>query len=107
MAVHILLAALSAYGVLCAIWVLIGLVLPGHKGAAAVYLCRKETNPEPLVRRYLWLYHSGFIHCPMIIIDCGMEPQSKEILLRYRSAVILCTPEEAWERLEQERTHLG
>ena len=105
MAALIVLAVLGAFGLLCAMWVLFGFLLPGQRGAAAVLLCRGEADEEALIRRYLWLYNIGLIRCPLLLVDCGLSQCERFRLERHH--MILCTPEELQNQLEQERAHLG
>lgn len=105
MAALIVLAVLSAFGLLCALWVLFGFLLPGQRGAAAVFLCRGETGEEAVLRRYLWLYNTGLVRCPLIMVDCGLSQAERTRLERYH--ITLCTSDELHDKLEQEREHLG
>ena len=105
MAALIVLAVLGAFGLLCAVWVLFGFLLPGQRGAAAVLICRGQTEEEAVLRRYLWLYNTGLVRCPLLLVDCGLSQDERTRLERH--PIILCTPEELKDQLEQERAHLG
>ena len=105
MAAWILMAVLAAFGLFCAAWVLFGFLLPGQQGAAAVYLCRGEASEEAVIHRYLWLYNTGLIRCPLILVDCGLTPAERKRLETY--AITFCTMDELQQKLEQERGHLG
>lgn len=105
MAALIVLAVFGAFGLLCAVWVLFGFLLPGQRGAAAVLLCRGEPAEEAVLRRYLWLYNTGFVRCPLLVVDCGLTGGQRIWLSQY--PITICTPEELTELLEQERNQLG
>lgn len=105
MAALIILAVLGAFGLLCAVWVLFGFLLPGQRGAAAVLLCHGEAAEEAVLRRYLWLYNIGLIRCPLLLVDCGLSRQDRARLEKFPFP--LCSPEELQTKLEQEREHLG
>ena len=105
MAALIVLAVLGAFGLLCALWVLFGFLLPGQRGAAAVLLCRGEAGEDAVLRRYLWLYNTGLVHSPMLLVDCGLSEADRSRLERL--PVILCTYQELQNKLEEERDHLG
>lgn len=105
MAALIVLTVLGAFGLLCALWVLFGFLLPGQRGAAVVFLCHGEAGEEAVLRRYHWLYNAGLVRCPLILVDCGLCREERTRLERYH--IILCTPEELQDKLEQEREHLG
>ena len=97
----ILLAVMAAFGVLCALWVMLGLLLPRQPGMAAVLLCHGDAEEEPLIRRYLWLYDLGILRFPLILVASSDQPRHP---IR---GIIRCTPEELLEKLEQERKQLG
>ena len=101
----IVLTVLGAFGLLCALWILFGFLLPGQRGAAVVFLCHGEAGEEAVLRRYLWLYNSGLVRCPLLLVDCGLSRKERTRL--EHSPIILCTPEELQDKLEQERMHLG
>lgn len=105
MAALIILTVLGAYGLLCVLWVLFGFLLPGQRGAAAVLLCRGQAEEEAVIRRYLWLYNTGIIRCPLLLVDCGLSESQRTRLEKH--SIILCTPQELQDQLEQERGHLG
>lgn len=105
MAALIVLTVLGAFGLLCALWVMFGFLLPGGRGAATVLLCRGEAGEEAVLLRYLWLYNTGLLRSPLLIVDCGLSPKDRKRLQRH--PIILCTVQQLQEKLEQERTHLG
>lgn len=105
MAALIVWTVLGAFGLLCTVWVLFGFLLPGQRGAAAVFLCRGEAGEEAVLRRYLWLYNTGLVRCPLLLVDCGLAPLDRARLERY--PITFCTPEELQDKLEQEREYLG
>lgn len=84
----IVLVILAAFGLLCALWVCLGFLLPGQKGVVMVYRCRGE-SVDALVRRYRWLRDVGLIRCPLIIIDDGMSDKQRK-LLENRPGVRVC-----------------
>jgi len=105
MAALIVLAVLGAFGLLCALWVLFGFLLPGQRGAAAVLVCRGEAAEDAVLRRYLWLYNTGLVRCPLFLVDCGLTGLQRKQLERY--PITVCTAEELQDQLEQEREQLG
>ena len=105
MAAMIILTVLGAFGLLCALWVVFGFLLPDGRGAATVLLCRGEAGEDAVLQRYLWLYNTGLIRSPLLIVDCGLSSKDRKRLQRH--PIILCTVQELHEKLEQERAHLG
>ena len=107
MAAFIILTVLAAFGGFCVLWSLFGFLLPGQRGAAAVLLCKGGSGEEAVIRRYLWLYNTGLIRCPLLLVDCGLSAQERQQLEKYAHTIILCTVEELPTLLKQEREHLG
>lgn len=105
MAALIVLTVLGAFGLLCALWVVFGFLLPGGRGAATVLLCRGEPGEEAVLQRYLWLYNTGLVRSPLLIVDCGLTLKDRKRLQKH--PITLCTVQELNEKLEQERAHLG
>lgn len=105
MATWIVLTVLGAFGLLCALWVVFGFLLPGGRGAATVLLCSGEAGEEAVLQRYLWLYNTGLVRSPLLIVDCGLSPEDRKRLQQH--PITLCTLQELQEKLEQERAHLG
>ena len=101
MAALIVLAVLAAFGVLCALWVVLGLLLPRQPGMAAVLLCHGDGEEEPLIRRYLWLYDLGLFRYPLILVESEKNEAGQPV-----RGIIRCTPEELLDKLEQERKQL-
>ena len=104
MATWIVLGVLAAFGALCAIWSLLGFLLPGQRGAVAVCLCRGDGTEEALIRRHRWLHDVGLIHCPLILLDGGLTEDDKNRLTR--QGLIVCDLAELTARVEQEREKL-
>lgn len=104
MAMLITLAVFAAYGVFCALWALFGFLIPGQRGAAVVCLCKEGCDPEPLIRRYLWLYHTGLVHCPLVLVD---NANTERNMSTHTSGVLHCTADELRKILELEAEHLG
>ncbi len=93
----VILCVFAAFGVLCVLWVLLGCLLPRYCGTAMVCACHGE-DPDGLIRRHRWLRDLGLIHCPLILVDCGMTEQQKH-LLEGRHGIEICTPEELSQRV--------
>ena len=107
MAIWIILSVLAAFGALCVIWTLFGFLLPGQRGAALVCVCRGDAREEPVIRHYGWLRDLGLIRAPMLLVDGGLTEEERTRLLKCRQGVEICSPEELYSRLEQERNKLG
>lgn len=98
MAFWIVITVLAAFGLLCALWVCLGFLLPGQKGVVMVYYCRGE-NPEAVIRRHRWLGDLGLIRCGLIIVDGGMTEQQRKMLTN-RHGIEICDPADLIGRIE-------
>lgn len=107
MAAYVILVVLAAFGVLCALWAIFGFLLPGHRDSAVVCICKEDAQAEAAVHRHSWLYNAGFLRCPLILIDEGMSPVSRQRLIRQGYPVIVYTYEELHTLIIQERIHFG
>lgn len=92
MAGHFIVGTLAAFGALCALWALLGWLLPGGKGCAVV--CWGVPD-EGIRSRYKWLAGAGLLNCPLLAVvpegtDAGDPAES-------------CTGEQLLSRLEWER----
>ena len=104
MATWIVLGVLAAFGALCALWTLLGLLLPIQHGAVTVCLCRGAGVDEYLLRRHRWLRDMGLIRDPLILLDDGLTETEKKRLTQ--QGLIICDMAELSARLEQEREKL-
>lgn len=106
MIVWIVLTVLAAFGLLCAVWAMFGMFLPGQQGGAMVCICRGAAGEEQLLRYWGWLKGLGLLRCPVLVLDGGMTREELDRLLHCRQDVELCTLEALAARLEQERNKL-
>lgn len=105
MAAFIILGVLAAFGALNVLWVLFGFLLPGQREPAMVYLCRGREGA--VIRRYGWLRDMGFVHGPLILVDCALPEEERLRLIGNKHGVEFCGLEELPARLEQERKGFG
>ena len=106
MILWIILTVLAAFGLLCAAWALFGILLRGQRGAVMVCFCRGTEEEEQTLRHCAWLRDMGLFRGPLLLVDAGMTPDSRDRLLRCGRGGELCTTEELASRLEQERNRL-
>ena len=79
MGLYVVLGALAAFGLLCALWVVFGGLLTG---ASLRGLCFCSSLEEGLAaaRRWRWLWNAGVVSLPLILVDQGLPPADREIL---------------------------
>lgn len=101
------LGALAAFGLLCALWALVGWLLSGSVGGTIVCLCRAGGGEEAFLRRSLWLKSLGLLEGTILLVDDGLSPRERELLERLTPDAQLCDPEDLLSRLEVERKRIG
>ena len=80
---YVLLGLLAAFGLLCALWVLLGIWLTGSRRCTVVLLCGAEAEAA-LLRRLLWLRESGLLRCGILLSGRGLtEAQRRHIQKKY------------------------
>lgn len=104
---NVLLGALVAFGVLCALWTLVGcLVLPRGRRGTMVFFCGpgERAKVETILRYYDWVYGLGAFAGRLLVVVDGMAPEELYPLTRRRSGWIeICRREDLPRRLEVER----
>ena len=65
----IVLGMLAAFGLVCALWVLIGLLLPRRCGTV-IYL---GDDAQAAAQRHLWLREMGLTQDRLILLECKDE----------------------------------
>lgn len=70
MAGYVVIGALAAFGLMCAVWIFWGLVC--HEKAEGVLLYAGK-NVLSVARRYLWLREMGLVRCPLLVLEREYE----------------------------------
>ena len=94
MAVCVILGTLAAFGALCAVWTVLGWLLPGLKGCALVCV---GTPEEEILARYRFLQGIGLLDCPMLVVTDTEEE---------RTDIEICGGKDLLSRLELERVKI-
>lgn len=93
MAGYVTLGALAAFGLVCAVWILWGLLHPEAGQGTLIY---SGTGTVSMVRRYLWLREMGVLHCPLAV----MHSEGMDIPWLEDQGIEICSREELLSRLE-------
>lgn len=93
MAGYVVLGALAAFGLVCAVWVLWGLLYPASERGMLIYI---GNGTPAMVRRYLWLKEMGVLRCPLAVMD----PEDLDITWLEEQGIEICSREEILSRLE-------
>lgn len=100
---YIVLGTLAAFGLVSALWVLYGLLLPGNRDGVLYAPAWPGAAEDSFVRRYLWLRELGLMREELIMVDYGLGDGERDWLMA--RGVTLCPPEKLAERLKTgERT---
>ena len=86
---------LAAFGAFCALWAVLGWLLPGGKGCALV--CYGIPD-EGILTRSKWLRGTGLLDVPLLAVADGAE--------RTVPGTEICSGEELLSRLEWERKRI-
>ncbi len=92
MLTFVLIGSLSAFGLMCGVWVLCGLLLPG--GCKGTLLYQGE-DALLFARRYLWLREMGLMHCPLSVL----EPDAQARAWLETQGIEICSREALLSRL--------
>ncbi|MEG1878482.1 MAG: hypothetical protein RR211_02515 [Pseudoflavonifractor sp.] len=110
-ALEILVSLLAATGLLALIWLVFGgLLVPIGSPLCAVLPARGDgARLEHDVAGLVWLRGGGLLRAQIIIADCGLTPEGKQLaaLLAQRDPdLVLCLPEDL-PRLLAKGSHGG
>lgn len=86
MAGYVVLGMLAAFGFLCALWAMLGWLIP--RGEGVCMICPEEGLS--LVRRLLWLREVGLLNCPLMVSDTGLSAEEKAWLISH--GIEICGP---------------
>lgn len=76
---HFLMGFLAAFGALCAIWVLFGLVIPGSVRCHVAVCCPKGREIA-VIRRFCRLRELGLIHSELTVLDSGLNRKQQHYI---------------------------
>ena len=72
----VILGTLAAFGAVCVLWILLGLLLPCCDGSTFICLCRAEEAPI-MRRRCRLLRELGFMKKPVRIITAPLDAEER------------------------------
>ena len=91
MAGMILLGALAAFGTLCALWLVLGTMLPGDRAGLMIYCWRSSAAGRGFVLRWRAQWELGLLRGQLVVIDLGLTEEDRLFLARWGRNV------EIWE----------
>ena len=70
---YIMLGTLAAFGLVSALWVLYGFLLPAERGGGLYAPARPGVTEDSFARRYLWLRELGLLREELTMVDFGIS----------------------------------
>ena len=99
---YIMLGTLAAFGLVSALWVLYGFLLPAERGGGLYAPARPGVTEDSFARRYLWLRELGLLREELTMVDFGISNAERDWLTE--RGVTVCTPEKLVERMGERTT---
>ena len=93
MAGYWIVGMLAAFGLLCALWAVLGCLATGGKGCAVVCL---DPPGEEILARFILLKGLGLLDCPLLAV-------TGEAIPVHFDEIEICSPEDLLPRLTEER----
>ena len=88
---YVLLGLLAAFGLVCVLWVLLGLMLPGSRRCTVMLLCNPKEETA-LLRRFLWLRELGLLRCGILLSGQGLSAHQRHQLRQKYHSIEFCDP---------------
>ena len=89
----VILGALAAFGALCALWLLAGMILPGDRAGIMVYCWRESAAGRDFVIRWRLQWDLGLLRGRLAVVDLGLTAEDRAFLARWGRNV------EIWETM--------
>ena len=83
MAGMILLGALAAFGTLCALWLVLGTMLPGDRAGLMIYCWQSSAAGRGFVLRWRAQWELGLLRGRLAVIDLGLTKEDRLFLARW------------------------
>ena len=97
MAGFVLIGALAAFGLICAVWIGCGFFLPDTRSGGSVLTGPLQGNTLAAARRWIWLREMGLLYSPLIAVQDSFSEAEQEWLSCH--GFILCSRAETIRRL--------
>ena len=100
----VVMGFLAAFGAVCLVWTVCSMFLPSWQGAVVVYICSGGKSYDALVSCHNVLRGLGFVKARLLLVDCPVSSQERQILTKRYPYLDFCSLQELSSRLEWERT---
>lgn len=89
---YVLFGFLAAFGLLCAIWVLFGLILPVKVKCDVAVVCR-EGSEIAVIRRFCRLRELGLTRSNLTVLDSKLSVRQQLVIQKRYPYIRFCTRE--------------
>lgn len=93
MILYVIFGAAAAFGVLCAIWVVLGSLIPGSRGCRVTVSC-PAGEEMAVIRRYLWLRELGFTRSGLTVLHSALPPARQQAIRQRHPYIEFSTKEQ-------------
>ena len=95
----ILLGTLAAFGALCALWLLLGVWLPGDGAGLMIYHWHNSTQGRGFVIRWRLQWDLGLLRGQLLVIADQLTPEDRMFLARWGRHIEIWEMErEVWRK---------
>ena len=106
MLLHVLLGFLAAFGALCALWTLFGLLLPGRVRCQTAVRCPKGMEIA-VIRRFCCLRELGLTRADLTVLDSGLNRRQQHYIQARYPYIQFCTRQAWLDRQGKERASIA
>ena len=78
---YVIFGFFAAFGVLCASWTLLGLLLPVREGCRMTLQCPPQQELAAL-RRFCWLHEMGLLRAHLTVLDSSLSDRQKCMIVK-------------------------
>lgn len=76
---YVIFGFFAAFGVLCAFWTLLGLILPVKSACCVTLQCPGELE-LPALRRFCWLSEMGLLRVHVTVVGSSLTERQKRMI---------------------------
>ncbi len=100
---YVVFGFLAAFGLLCALWVLFGLILPATVQCDAAVVCQRGREIA-VIRRFCRLRELGLTKANLTVLDSSLNAHQRRAIRKRYPYIHFCTAK-CWQ--ERECTYFG
>lgn len=78
---YVIFGFFAAFGVLCASWTVLGMLLPVKEGCRMTLRCPPQQELAAL-RRFCWLHEMGLLRAHLTVLDSSLTDRQKRMIAK-------------------------